>query len=158
MLIFQYGRGRRGHTWQRRSWVFGMLEVKRSRRRPILKLVKNRSRRRLLPIIQRYIRPGTEVISDCWGAYNSLSNQGYIHYQVNHQRYFIHPGTGAHTQHIERAWRNYKEDIYRYRGNFSEEALRMNLRLIEWNHWLGKKHKEGILGRLFEDIQAYYKV
>ena len=148
----------RGNTWRRRSWVFGMVEVKRSRRRPVLKLVKNRSRRRLLPIIRKYIRPGSDVISDCWGAYNRLSHDGYIHYQVNHQRHFVHPGSGAHTQHIERAWRNYKEDIYRYRGNLSEKALKMNLRFIEWNHWLGKEHRKGILGRLFKDIRACYKV
>ena len=135
-----------------------MVEVKRSRRRPVLKLVKNRSRRRLLPIIRKYIRPGSDVISDCWGAYNRLSHDGYIHYQVNHQRHFDHPGSGAHTQHIERAWRNYKEDIYRYRGNLSEKALKMNLRFIEWNHWLGKEHRKGILGRLFKDIRACYKV
>lgn len=156
--ILLIGRGRRGHTWRRRSWVFGMLEVKGSRRRPVLKLVKNRSRRRLLPIIRKYIRPGSEVISDCWGAYSRLSHDGYIHYQVNHQRHFVHPGSGAHTQHIERAWRNYKEDIYRYRGNFAEKALKMNLSYIKWNHWLGKGHREGILGRLFKDIRACCKV
>nr|XP_043870503.1 uncharacterized protein LOC122759618 [Solea senegalensis] len=154
----KYGLGRFGKTWRRRSWVFGMMEVRRSRRRPVLKLVETRSRRTLLPIIRKYVRPGSEIISDCWRSYNRLSHDGYIHYQVNHQRYFVHPGTGAHTQHIERAWRTYKEDIYRYRGNLTEKALKMNLRFIEWNHWLGKEHREGILGRLFKDIRAFYKV
>ena len=163
-----------------------MMEVKGSRRRPVrlqaflilqwfstiqismcslnsdpkgsIKLLENRSRRRLEPIIHKYIRPGSEVISDCWGAYDRLSRDGYIHYQVNHKRYFVHPGTGAHTQHIERAWRSFKEDIYRYRGNLTEKALKMNLRFIEWIHWLGKEPREGILGRLFKDIRAYYKV
>ncbi|XP_034720846.1 uncharacterized protein LOC117939527 [Etheostoma cragini] len=152
----KYGRGRHGHTWRRRSWVFGMVEVRGCQRRPILKLVKYRSRKRLLPIIQKYIRPGSKVISDSWSAYNRLSRHGYIHYQVNHRRHFVHPGSGAHTQHIERAWRNYKEDIYRYRGNLTEKALKMNLRFIEWSHWLGKEHKKGILGRLCKDIRACY--
>lgn len=134
------------------------MEVKRSRRRPVLKLVENRSRRRLLPIIRKYVRPGSEIISDCWRSYNQLSHDGYIHYQVTHERYFVHPGTGAHTQHVERAWRTYKEDIYRYRGNLTEKALKMNLRFIEWNHWLAKDHSKGILGRLFKDIRAFYKV
>ncbi|KAG7518072.1 hypothetical protein JOB18_023807 [Solea senegalensis] len=114
----KYGLGRFGKTWRRRSWVFGMMEVRRSRRRPVLKLVETRSRRTLLPIIRKYVRPGSEIISDCWRSYNRLSHDGYIHYQVNHQRYFVHPGTGAHTQHIERAWRTYKEDIYRWRELF----------------------------------------
>ena len=150
LLIVQYGRGRRGPTWRRRSWVFGLLEVKNFQRRPVLKLVKNRSRRRLLPIIRKYVKPGSSMISDNWGAYNGLSRDRSIHCQVNHRRYFVHPDSGAHTQHIERAWRNYKEDIYRYRGNLTEKALRMNLRFIEWNHWLAKEHRVGILGRLFK--------
>ncbi|XP_051248018.1 uncharacterized protein LOC127358739 [Dicentrarchus labrax] len=154
----KYGRGRHGPTWRRRSWVFGMLEVKRSRRHPVLKLVENRSRMQLLTIIRKYIRPGSEVISDSWRAYNRLSREGYIHYQVNHQRHFVHPGSGAHTQHIERGWQSFKEGIYRYRGNLTERALKMNLRFIEWNHWLGKEHRKGILGRLLKDIRACYKV
>ena len=123
-----------------------MMEVKGSRRRPVLKLVENRSRRTLHPIILKYVRPGSQIISDCWRAYDRLSHDGYIHYQVNHKRYFVHPGNGAHTQHIERAWRSCKE-------NLTENALK-----IEWNHWLGKEHREGILGRLFKDIRACYKV
>lgn len=154
----KYGHGRRGPTWRRRSWVFGMMEVKRSRRRPILKLVENRSRERLLPLIRKYVRCGTKIISDSWGAYSTLQANGFIHYQVNHQRHFVHPGTGAHTQHIERAWRTYKEDIYRYRGNLSEKFLKMNLRFIEWNHWLAKEYHRGTLGRLFKDIRACYRV
>lgn len=154
VLFVKYGRGRRGPTWRRRSWVFGMIEVKRSRRRPILKLVENRSRERLLPIINKYVRPGRKVISDSWRAYNRLLHNGYIHYQVNHHRHYVHPDTGAHTQHIERAWRTYKEDVYRYRGNLTEKSLKMNLRFIEWNHWLAKDYHKGILGRLFKDIRA----
>ena len=135
-----------------------MMEVKGSRRRPVLKLVENRSRRILHPIILKYVRPGSQIISDCWRAYDRLARDGYIHYQVNHRRYFVHPGNGAHTQHIERAWRSCKENIYRYRGNLSESALKMNLKFIEWNQWLGKEHREGILGRLFKDIRACHKV
>ncbi|XP_059203550.1 uncharacterized protein LOC131982981 [Centropristis striata] len=154
----KYGRGRRGPTWRRRSWVFGMIEVKRSRRRPILKLVENRSRERLLPIIEKYVRPGSKVISDSWRAYNNLSHNGYIHYQVNHHRHYVHPDTGAHTQHIERAWRTYKENVYRYRGNLTEKSLKMNLQFIEWNHWLAKDYRKGTLGRMFKDIRACYRM
>ena len=91
------------------------MEVKGSRRRPVMKLVENRSRLILRPIILKYVRPGSQVISDCWRAYDRLAHDGYIHYQVNHKRYFVHPGNGAHTQHIERACRSCKENIYTYR-------------------------------------------
>ena len=135
-----------------------MLEMKGSRRRPVLKLVEKRSRETLQPLIQKYVKPGSAIISDCWRAYNHLSHQGYIHYQVNHQRYFVHPVTGPHTQNIERAWRSYKEDIYRYRGNLNEDMLKNSLKFIEWHYWLGKRHHDGVLGRLFKDIRACYHV
>lgn len=156
--FFKYGRGRRAPTWSRRSWVFGMMEVKGSRRRPILKLVKNRTRERLMPVITKYVKPRTRVISDSWRAYSALQQNGFIHYQVNHQRYFVHPGTGAHTQHIERAWRSYKQEVYRYRGNLTEKSLKLTLRLIEWNYWLAREYRKGTLGRLFKDIRACYRV
>ena len=124
----------------------------------MMKLVEDRTRRTLNPIITKYVRPGSEIISDCWRAYDNLARDGYIHFQVNHRRYFVHPATGAHTQHIERAWRSCKEDIYRYRGNLTEKALKMNLRFIEWHYWLGREHREGILGRLFKDVRACYQV
>ncbi|CAL9700808.1 unnamed protein product [Knipowitschia caucasica] len=155
----KYNRGRIGRTWRRRNaWVFGMLEVDRHRRRPVLKLVSRRSRAQLLPIIQKYVIPGGTILSDSWRAYNTLTDDGYIHYQVNHERFFVHPITGAHTQHIERAWRTYKEQVYRCRGNLSESSLKNALRLIEWTHWLGKEHRHGIVGRLFHDIHKMYPV
>ena len=38
----------------------------------------SRSGPTLVPIIQRWILPGTTVYSDCWGAYNTLISQGYV--------------------------------------------------------------------------------
>ncbi|XP_073725957.1 uncharacterized protein [Misgurnus anguillicaudatus] len=154
----KYNRGRFGRAWRRqRTWVFGLLEVRAARRRPVLKLVKSRSRRHLLPIIQKYVRTGSQILSDSWRAYNTLQQQGYIHYQVNHRRFFVHPQSGAHTQHMERAWRSYKENIYRYRGNLTEHSLQKNLCLIEWNYWLGKNHRHGPIGRILHDIKKVYK-
>lgn len=149
----KYNCGRFGRTWRRRSWVFGMLQVNRQRRRPVLKLVSSTSRRRLMPIIRKYVVDGAKILSDSWRLYRTLQGYGYIHYQVNHQRFFIHPRTGAHTQHIERAWRLYKETIYRCRGNLNEESLKDSLKLIEWNYWLGKDHRNGTLGRLLHDMR-----
>ena len=135
-----------------------MLEIKGSRRRPVLRLVKRRSAQTLVPIIQKYVRRGTTILSDSWASYRHLAHYGYIHYQVTHNRHFVHPGTGAHTQHIERAWRSYKTDIYRYRGNMTMQTLKDNLSFIEWDQWRGKLHRKGRLGALFKDIRQMYKV
>ena len=56
----------------------------------------------LLPIIQRFIRPGSIIYSDGWGAYHSLSNNGYTHKTVIHEHNFINPeDPDVHTQTIE---------------------------------------------------------
>lgn len=57
--------------------------------------------------------------------------------------FFVHPTSGAHTQHIERAWKTFKQEVYRFRGNLTKQSLRDSLRCIEWNYWLGRKHREG---------------
>ncbi|XP_030595717.1 uncharacterized protein LOC115787259 [Archocentrus centrarchus] len=154
----KYARGRFGATWRRRGWVFGLLEVNQRRRRPVLKFVRRRNSERLLPIIQRYVRPASTILSDSWRSYCRLRQHGYIHYQVNHQRFFVHPATGAHTQHIERSWRTFKQEVYRFRGNMTEKSLREILHFIEWNYWLGRQHRNGPLGRLFKDIRAIHPV
>ncbi|XP_028970911.1 uncharacterized protein LOC105030231 isoform X2 [Esox lucius] len=105
----KYNRGRIGPTWRREGWVFGMLEVKHNRRRPILKMVKDRSQETLIPIIRRHVRRGSTILSDCWRAYvRSLNRLGYNHQTVNHTNNFVDPQSGYHTQHIERAWQTIK--------------------------------------------------
>ncbi|KAI1883873.1 hypothetical protein AGOR_G00236520 [Albula goreensis] len=155
----KYNRGRFGNTWRRiKKWVFGIMEVSRRRRKPILRLVRGRSRRHLLPIIRKYVRPGTAVLSDEWRAYHGvLAQHGYRHFTVCHKRNFINPTTGAHTQHLERAWQTYKCQVWRRRGNRSTKSLKRHLCLIEWHYWLGNRHRGGVLGRLIHDIKRAYK-
>ncbi|XP_059415415.1 uncharacterized protein LOC132151329 [Carassius carassius] len=155
----KYHRGRCGNTWRRkRQWVFGMLEVDGLSRRPILRLVKDRSRQTLISQIQRHIRPRTSILTDEWRAYNrQLSQYGYRQYSVCHKRHFVDPGTGAHTQHIEHAWQNYKLEIWRRRGNRTPESLKTHLKMIEWHHWLGVRHYDGVLGRLIHDVKKHVK-
>jgi hypothetical protein len=50
-----------------------------------------------MAVIDAWIEPGTTVMSDCWGAYRDLNEQGYTHYTVNHRIGFVDQCTGAHT-------------------------------------------------------------
>ncbi|XP_074542337.1 E3 SUMO-protein ligase KIAA1586-like [Halichoeres trimaculatus] len=125
--------------WTRKKWVFGMLGVKHrgQKTKPVLRLVERRTRRELIPLVLHHVRTGSTILTDEWRAYRqALPELGYKHYTVNHSVEYASADTGCHTQHIERAWRSYKETIGRLRGNRTEDLLRNHLVMIEWNEWL----------------------
>ncbi|KAI2645979.1 hypothetical protein H4Q32_025342 [Labeo rohita] len=158
---FIYGRGRMDGGWKRRKWVFGMLGVKYQRHKsakPVLRLVERRTRRELIPLIAHHAKRGSIIISDEWRAYrHALPQLGYKHYTVNHSVAFVDAQIGAHTQHIERAWRTYKENVWRLRGNRTEELLVDHLAVIERQEWLAKDYHSGPLGRLIHDTGKLYR-
>lgn len=54
-------------------------------------------------------------MSDKWRGYDPLVNHPqYNHLTVNHSINFIDPTTGAHTQNIERSWRDVRSNIPRF--------------------------------------------
>ena len=63
--------------------------------------VHNRKQDTLLPLIQKWIKPGTIIHSDCWKSYNKLSKLGYTHVTVNHLKRFFDWKTAACTNGIE---------------------------------------------------------
>ncbi len=103
----KYNRGRKV-TGQ---WVLGGIE--RGSNRMFMKPVEKRDRATLLAIIKDHVLPGTTVYSDCWKAYDCLSDEGFIHGQVNHSIEFVSP-EGVHTQRIESTWRAIKAKIGKY--------------------------------------------
>ena len=46
-------------------------------------IVEDRSVSTLIPIIKRYVKPGSIILSDCWQAYSSMKEEGYTHLTVN---------------------------------------------------------------------------
>ncbi|KAF0724803.1 Uncharacterized protein FWK35_00027747, partial [Aphis craccivora] len=65
-------------------------------------------------VIKEWIKPGTTIISDCWKAYNTLNDEGYVHMTVNHSLHFKDPVTGVHSNTIESAWRHSKQSMSNY--------------------------------------------
>ena len=104
----KYNRGR----WIDGQWVFGGFE--RGSKRCFVVPVPSRGSDVLLEVIKQWIRPGTTVVSDCWKAYDCLSLEGFVHESVNHSKNFVDPTTGAHTQNIERTWREVRGGIPRF--------------------------------------------
>lgn len=61
----------------------------------------------LLPIIQKWIEPGTIIVSDWWKAYSKLETHGYEYRTVNHSVEFVNKD-GNHTNKIEGHWSHAK--------------------------------------------------
>ena len=101
----------RGHH-VRGQWVFG--EVERGSGKTFLVPVADRTADSLVTIIKNRIEPGTRIISDCWAAYWTLSDEGYEHQTVNHSISFVDEETGAHTNTIEFTWRQVEATLPPY--------------------------------------------
>ncbi|GFR98775.1 hypothetical protein ElyMa_002777500 [Elysia marginata] len=98
-------------------WLFGGIEHA-SKRLFVVPLNGEYGVRRdaamLIPIIQKFIRPGSIIYSDSWLAYRQLSKLGYGHHAVNHKKHFVKPGEPeVNTQKVERLWRDIKEWVKR---------------------------------------------
>ena len=113
----KYERGRFLH----RVWLFGGIE-RASKRRFVVALNREgkfgtrRDKKTLVPIIQKFIKPGSVIYSDFWKSYERLAElpQGYRHHRINHSKNFVDPQQKhIHTQNIERLWRDIKEYVKR---------------------------------------------
>nr|XP_027219207.1 uncharacterized protein LOC113811624 [Penaeus vannamei] len=91
------------------QWVFG--GICRETRDLFLVPVEDRTSDTLLAVIKERIAPGSIIISDCWKAYNCLSDEGFEHLTVNHSYHFVDPDTQAHTKTIEQQWREAKRKV-----------------------------------------------
>ena len=94
------------------QWVFG--GICRETRQFFMVPVPDCTLDTLLCIIKEYIEPGTTIISDYWKAYDCPGSESYTHLKVNHKLNFVDPKTGAHTNHIERHWRDAKNLVPKY--------------------------------------------
>ena len=84
--------------------MFGGIE--RGSRKTFLVPVDKRDAETLITIIRERVEPGTTVISDMWKAYRELNEAGFEHLTVNHSLEFVDSITGAHTNNVERQWRD----------------------------------------------------
>ena len=100
----------RGHHVEG-QWVFGGIEE--NSRKCFLVAVEKRDEATLLPIIQKWIAPGTNIVSDCWKAYCNLEKHGYVHRTVNHSLEFVNDD-GDHTNKIEGHWRQAKSKLPKF--------------------------------------------
>ena len=64
----------------------------------------------LLPLIQKWVAPGSTIVTDEWRAYDCLTREGFDHENVCHKREWVSK-RGFHTQGVERSWLGPKATI-----------------------------------------------
>ena len=115
-------------------------------------IVDKRDRETLLPIIKQNISPGSTVFSDKWGAYYTLSDEGYVHDTVNHSKEFKSE-SGCCTNTIEGLWGNVKLKIKKMKGVASGKLPEI---LDEYMYRYRMGHSNGdIFNQLLLGVKEY---
>jgi len=111
-------------------WVFGGIERDTTPVKCFSETVEDRSAATLIPVIKKWIEPGTTILSDCWKKYSSLEAEGYIHETINHSIEFVR-GNGIHTNNIRSRWCALKKSLPQhgtnkklFKSHFSEYCIR----------------------------------
>ena len=89
-----------------------------------------RDRATLIPIIERECKVGSVIHSDEWPAYLILNDIGYHHKTVNHQKNYVNPISGAHTQGIERSWLDARIYILKKKKRSANSLIPIPFRLL----------------------------
>ena len=99
-------------------------------KRTILFVVPNRRAETLIPLIRKYVKPGTVVFTDHFLAYWDLQN-GYEHFTVVHKKRFVtylffrnQVVLKVTTNHIERVWVEMRKDLRGVKKEDVERRLR----------------------------------
>jgi transposase len=124
-------RGKRGRGAAGKTPVFGIL--KRDGK-VFVTIVKNCSRKELMPVIQGKILEGATIHSDGWRAYDGLILNGYDHYRVFHSRNEFVRGK-SHVNGIESFWSFAKRRLSKFNGIASHKFV-LHLKECEfrWNY------------------------
>uniref|UniRef100_A0A915D917 ISXO2-like transposase domain-containing protein n=1 Tax=Ditylenchus dipsaci TaxID=166011 RepID=A0A915D917_9BILA len=75
--------------------------------------VPNTKKEALWPLICRYIKTGSKIMSDVLASYTGLENitdKSFEHGVVFHKYNFVDPDSGDHTQSIESNWQKFKQN------------------------------------------------
>lgn len=101
------GNNKRGRGSENKTPVFGMVERQGKVKATV---TVNTRRKTVMPIIRQHINIGTEVMTDEYLVYRSLTKEGYAHKMVNHgSKEYVRDDTHVNT--LEGFWSQLKRSI-----------------------------------------------
>lgn len=112
-------RGKRGRGAAGKTPVFGIL--KRDGK-VYVSIVKDCSKKSLMPIIKGQILEGSTIYTDGWKAYDGLILNGYDHYRIFHSHDEFARGKN-HVNGIESFWSFAKRRLAKFNGIASHKFL-----------------------------------
>ena len=134
------------------AWILGIIEPETGKYRLEVCPDNKRDSSTLLTLIQKHVRQGSIIHTDCWRGYSKLQDNGYEHRTVNHSENFVDPSTGTHTQNIESSWRALKRRVTR--GGVMHDALYRHFAEYIWM----QNHKEDVFYSFCRAIAKTFKV
>ena len=136
-----------------------MVDTSRTPALGLLRMVPNRTRTTLLPIIQAHTRPGTIIHSDDYATYRNAVGQlpnVAMHQVVNHSLNFVDPITGVHTQHVESYWNRVKRKFKQMMG-VDRDQMPSYLDEFMWQERYGDT-EHNCFNNIIRDINIQYPV
>lgn len=120
-------RGKRGRGAAGKTPVFGLLKRNGN---VYVQIVKNCSKKELMPIIEGKILTGCTIYTDGWKAYDGLVLNGYDHYRVFHSENEFARGK-SHVNGIESFWSYTKRRLSKFNG-LSDKTFYLHLKESEF--------------------------
>ena len=134
------------------SIIFGLIDT--TSKQCLVRLVPDRTRDTLLPIIVRYVHLGTTIFSDEARMYFTLNQHGYVHKTVKHKEEYK-AIDGTHTNSIENLWTHLKS---KGKKMFGFTSKNFPLHLDEFVYKFNKKDTPDMFETFTSDIAQYYPV
>ena len=90
--------------------------------------VKDKKKKTLLPIITKYVKQGSTIITDKFASYLNIDKEGFYHFSVNHSQDFVDKFQPfVHTNIIERTWRSLRNQISSIKRTFAPAHVQQYL-------------------------------
>ena len=138
--------------------LFGMVKVETGK--CLVRVVPDRKKRALLPIIQEFIVPGSVIHSDEAHSYFCLTQHGFVHRTVKHKETYKSLD-GTHTNNIENLWSQVKYVNKKTKGTCAKHfAMHIDEFLYRKNRRInaGLKANDNIFDLILADIAHFYRV
>src|SRR5574343_1084370 len=140
-------RRKRGRGAENKVPVFGIK--KREDGRVYTQIIKNASKRELLPIIKKLVaKNNTTIYTDKWYSYDGLVLDGYKHKRINHSKTYSNR-KGTHVNGIENFWSFAKRRLAKFNG-VSRKTFLLHLKECEFRY----NNKHDMMRVLEESINS----